>query len=431
MLTEIEFFDVYRVLWVLKFVDTDLEDHHLQIKYFTSIKLPLGLSVLFRLSCPPGAVELTAVGVPSRSRLASLFRRERAVQAPCHEPSVKEGVLGLKAMKHSCALLPCSKACALRVEAAQTVFLEFPSSLSAASENTAAALPAARSAASPRPGRPRSPRASPKPAPGRRRRLAAPPGVRARFPGSPEDGAPALRTEAASSTGGTVALSLCPLPVVFFSSGTRNRTHDPALAGHAAPLSYIPSPFPALSVRAPWLRSGTASPRACAVERPVVGRASRCLRVWLSPDFPRVESSAVSSVETGARPAPLLLFPLFALVQPQAGPWELAGSRMLRGPAAPTRRVSAGFLCPRPRPAPGARRPSSSPASGASLIWACAPAGVLRRPAGELYFSLWRDGRRWLWGLGAHLRFPATGCPSVLQAGPERRRPHWLLLTRF
>lgn len=38
MLTKIEFFEVYRVLWVLEFVDTDLEDHHLQIKYFTSIK---------------------------------------------------------------------------------------------------------------------------------------------------------------------------------------------------------------------------------------------------------------------------------------------------------------------------------------------------------------------------------------------------------
>lgn len=38
MLAKIEFFEVYRVLWVLEFVDTDLEDHHLQIKYFTSIK---------------------------------------------------------------------------------------------------------------------------------------------------------------------------------------------------------------------------------------------------------------------------------------------------------------------------------------------------------------------------------------------------------
>ena len=37
MLAKIEFFEVYRVLWVLEFVDTDLEDHHLQIKYFTSI----------------------------------------------------------------------------------------------------------------------------------------------------------------------------------------------------------------------------------------------------------------------------------------------------------------------------------------------------------------------------------------------------------
>lgn len=36
MLAKIEFFEVYRVLWVLEFVDTDLEDHHLQIKYFTS-----------------------------------------------------------------------------------------------------------------------------------------------------------------------------------------------------------------------------------------------------------------------------------------------------------------------------------------------------------------------------------------------------------
>lgn len=33
MLAKIEFFEVYRVLWVLEFVDTDLEDHHLQIKY--------------------------------------------------------------------------------------------------------------------------------------------------------------------------------------------------------------------------------------------------------------------------------------------------------------------------------------------------------------------------------------------------------------
>lgn len=37
MLAKIEFFEVYRVLWVLEFVDTDLEDHHLQIKYFTSM----------------------------------------------------------------------------------------------------------------------------------------------------------------------------------------------------------------------------------------------------------------------------------------------------------------------------------------------------------------------------------------------------------
>jgi hypothetical protein len=41
MLTKIEFFEVYRVLWVLEFVDTDLEDHHLQIKYFTCIILAL------------------------------------------------------------------------------------------------------------------------------------------------------------------------------------------------------------------------------------------------------------------------------------------------------------------------------------------------------------------------------------------------------
>lgn len=38
MLAKMEFSEVYRVLWVLEFVDTDLEDHHLQIKYFTSIK---------------------------------------------------------------------------------------------------------------------------------------------------------------------------------------------------------------------------------------------------------------------------------------------------------------------------------------------------------------------------------------------------------
>lgn len=37
-------FEVYRVLWVLEFVDTDLEDHHLQIKYFTSIQAA-GISV--------------------------------------------------------------------------------------------------------------------------------------------------------------------------------------------------------------------------------------------------------------------------------------------------------------------------------------------------------------------------------------------------
>lgn len=41
MLAKIEFFEVYRVLWVLEFVDTDLEDHHLQIKYFTSIECAL------------------------------------------------------------------------------------------------------------------------------------------------------------------------------------------------------------------------------------------------------------------------------------------------------------------------------------------------------------------------------------------------------
>lgn len=45
MLAKIEFFEVYRVLWVLEFVDTDLEDHHLQIKYFTSTKCCLSLSV--------------------------------------------------------------------------------------------------------------------------------------------------------------------------------------------------------------------------------------------------------------------------------------------------------------------------------------------------------------------------------------------------
>lgn len=28
------FFEVYRVLWVLEFVETDLEDQHLQIKIF-------------------------------------------------------------------------------------------------------------------------------------------------------------------------------------------------------------------------------------------------------------------------------------------------------------------------------------------------------------------------------------------------------------
>lgn len=59
MLTEIEFFEVYRVLWVLEFVDTDLEDHHLQIKYFTSIKLPLGPSVPLRLGCSWGLLALT------------------------------------------------------------------------------------------------------------------------------------------------------------------------------------------------------------------------------------------------------------------------------------------------------------------------------------------------------------------------------------
>lgn len=44
MLAKIEFFEVYRVLWVLEFVDTDLEDHHLQIKYFTSIKAASSVS---------------------------------------------------------------------------------------------------------------------------------------------------------------------------------------------------------------------------------------------------------------------------------------------------------------------------------------------------------------------------------------------------
>lgn len=46
MLAKIEFFEVYRVLWVLEFVDTDLEDHHLQIKYFTSIQAPECVSAL-------------------------------------------------------------------------------------------------------------------------------------------------------------------------------------------------------------------------------------------------------------------------------------------------------------------------------------------------------------------------------------------------
>ena len=36
MLAKIEFFEVYRMLWVLEFVNTDLEDQHLQIEYFTS-----------------------------------------------------------------------------------------------------------------------------------------------------------------------------------------------------------------------------------------------------------------------------------------------------------------------------------------------------------------------------------------------------------
>lgn len=34
-----EFFEVYRVLWVLEFVETDLEDQHLQIKIFYIYKL--------------------------------------------------------------------------------------------------------------------------------------------------------------------------------------------------------------------------------------------------------------------------------------------------------------------------------------------------------------------------------------------------------
>lgn len=48
MLAKIEFFEVYRVLWVLEFVDTDLEDLHLQIKYFTSMN---GAWVSVSLSC--------------------------------------------------------------------------------------------------------------------------------------------------------------------------------------------------------------------------------------------------------------------------------------------------------------------------------------------------------------------------------------------
>ena len=58
MLAKIEFFEVYRVLWVLEFVDTDLEDHHLQIKYFTSIKAPASVSAppVFRLELGSGQV---------------------------------------------------------------------------------------------------------------------------------------------------------------------------------------------------------------------------------------------------------------------------------------------------------------------------------------------------------------------------------------
>lgn len=72
MLAKIEFFEVYRVLWVLEFVDTDLEDHHLQIKYFTSIKaarVSVGLSRSGRCSgaellgtCQRPASELLVCG---------------------------------------------------------------------------------------------------------------------------------------------------------------------------------------------------------------------------------------------------------------------------------------------------------------------------------------------------------------------------------
>lgn len=34
-----EFFEVYRVLWVLEFVETDLEDQHLRIKIFYIYKV--------------------------------------------------------------------------------------------------------------------------------------------------------------------------------------------------------------------------------------------------------------------------------------------------------------------------------------------------------------------------------------------------------
>lgn len=52
MLAKKNFFEAYRVLWALKFVETDLEtdleDQHLQIKYFTSINTFIsGLKHLF------------------------------------------------------------------------------------------------------------------------------------------------------------------------------------------------------------------------------------------------------------------------------------------------------------------------------------------------------------------------------------------------
>lgn len=73
MLAKIEFFEVYRVLWVLEFVDTDLEDHHLQIKYFTSIKAPASVFALPAFWLEPRAGCALSLHLPACDVIGSVL----------------------------------------------------------------------------------------------------------------------------------------------------------------------------------------------------------------------------------------------------------------------------------------------------------------------------------------------------------------------